>query len=157
MEKFYKNKRREERSEIISLIFHQTSAGPGLTLTMNGQFDLSGDRFWSEAVISRAEIVAGVVAGHCREPQVSTSHRVLPAWHRLGPAGPGEVGGGGARHQGTRELGRVTLVNYQVVAGGQLEDGLHCNYYQYYPQSHREREIADSPRIFSLCVISVGL
>ena len=95
---------------------------------MNGQFDLSGDRFWSEAIISRAEIVASVVPGHCREAQLSSSHRLLPSWHRPGPAGPGEVGGGGPGQQGTREVSCVTLVNNQVVAGGQLEDGLHCNY-----------------------------
>ena len=105
---------------------------------MNGQFDLSGDRFWSEAVISRAEIVASVVPGHCREAQLSSSHRLLPSWHRLGPSGPGEVGGGGPGQQGTREVGGVSLVNNQVVAGGQLDDGLHCKYYKYLLQTDTE-------------------
>ena len=95
---------------------------------MNGEFYLSRDRLRSEAVISRAEVVASMVSGHCWEPQLPPLHPLLPAWHRLGPPGPGELRGRGASQQRAGELGRLTLVNYQVVAGCQLEDGLHCNY-----------------------------
>ena len=93
---------------------------------MNGQFDLSGDRLRTEAVISVTEIVASVVPGHCIPAQLSSSHCLLSSWHRSGPAGPGQLGGGGPRLQGTGELGSVSLVNNQMVAGGQFDDGLHC-------------------------------
>ena len=63
------------------------------------------------------------------ERPLESLHPLLPAWHRLGPPGPGELRGRGASQQRAGELSRLTLVNYQVVAGCQLEDGLHCNYH----------------------------